>query len=157
MEHIESTVVGLLKERGLTLAAAESCTGGLLSKRLTDIPGASSVYPGGVVTYSEQSKIGLLGVPHELIKEKNAASSEVALLMAENVRIKLNADIGVSITGIAGPDSDSSGHRPGTVFVALTTKEASYCEALQLPGDREQIRRSSASHALEMIKRILTV
>jgi len=153
---LENTVITLLAERGQTLAAAESCTGGLLAKRLTDIPGASKVFLGGVVAYGTQSKIGLLGVSPDLINEKKAVSREVALAMADGARQRLGADIGVGITGIAGPGGDGSGLEPGTVFVALTTKDASYCRNPHLLFDRNRVRTSSVHHALDMTRRFLT-
>ena len=155
-DSLENTVVGLLAERGLTLAAAESCTGGLFSKRLTDIPGASKVFLGSVVAYGIESKTTLLGVPPELIYEKNTVSSAIALAMADGARSRLRADIGIGITGIAGPDSDSSGLEPGTVFVALTTGDASFCRSPNLFYDRYRVRIGAASHALDMIRRFLT-
>ena len=155
-DSLENTVIGLLSETGMTLATAESCTGGLLSKRLTDIPGASKVYLGGVVAYSEQSKVELLGVDPGMISEFNAVSRDVAIAMADGVRLKHNADIGIGITGIAGPDSDSSGQEPGTVFIALTTKDDSICREPRLFHDRERIRIGAANNALDMIRRLLT-
>ena len=155
-DSLENTVIGLLGKRGLTLATAESCTGGLLSKRLTDIPGASKLFLGGVVAYSEQSKSELLGVDSELMREFGAVNKEVALAMADGVRQRLGADIGIGITGIAGPESDSSGLPPGTVFVALTTKDTSLCENPGLFRDRDRIRIGAASYALDMIRRLLT-
>ena len=95
---MENTVAALLTEHGLTLAVAESCTGGLLSKRLTDIPGASGFFMGGVVTYSTQSKTALLGVDPDMINKKGVVSSEVALAMADGARFKVGADIGIGIT-----------------------------------------------------------
>jgi len=154
-DSLENTVAGLLKKCGATLATAESCTGGLLSKRLTDIPGASAFYKGGIVAYSELSKQKLLDIKPEMIHDNNAVSREVALVMAENVRIKLNADIGIGITGIAGPDSDTSGQEPGTVFIALTTKDTSICNQPRLFYDRDRIRIGAVNHALDMIRRHL--
>jgi len=153
---LENTVVGLLGEQGMTLAVAESCTGGLLSKRITDIPGASKVFAGGAVAYGVQSKIELLGVDRDLIAECGAVCREVALAMADGVRIKLGADIGIGITGIAGPQSDGSGLEPGTVFVALTTKDTSQCIEPRLFHDRERIRIGAANNALDMIRRLLS-
>jgi nicotinamide-nucleotide amidase len=155
-ETLENTVVGLLKEKNTTLATAESCTGGLLSKRVTDIAGASKVFPGGVVTYATQSKTSLLGVDDGLIKEKGVASREVAGQMASMVREKFGADLGVGITGIAGPESDESGQEPGTVFVALSDGTETYCRSLSLLFDRGRIRTAASSHALDMIRRYLT-
>ena len=155
-ESLEKTAVDLLEQRGLTLAAAESCTGGLLAKRLTDIPGASKVFKGGIVAYSAQSKIALLGVDRALIDEKGAVSRETAFAMAEGARVRFGADIGIGITGIAGPDGDGSGIEPGTIFVALSTESISYCRDLSLPNDRYRVRIMGTSHALDMIRRHLT-
>jgi len=154
-DSLENTVINLLKKRGFTLAIAESCTGGLLSKRITDIPGASQVYIGGVIAYSEQSKTELLGIERDLIRQYNEVSEEVALAMAKAVRTKLGASIGIGITGIAGPDSDSSKREPGTVFVALSTKETSFCKQPQLFYDRERIRIGATNNALDMVRRLL--
>jgi len=152
---LENTVIGLLKKNRLTLATAESCTGGLLSKRLTDIPGASEVYHGGVIAYNEAAKSELLGVAPELINDKGAVSGEVALAMAHGVRARLGSDIGIGITGIAGPGSDNSGLTPGTVYVALSKKDTSICTKPGLFGDRERIRISAASNALDILRRLL--
>jgi len=154
-DSLENTVINLLKEHGLTLAIAESCTGGLLSKRLTDIPGASEVYIGGVIAYSEQSKTELLGIEREMIRSYNEVSREVATAMAINVRKKLGATIGIGITGIAGPGSDSSNQEPGTVFIALATKDVSMCNNPKLFYDRERIRIGATNNALDMIRRLL--
>ena len=153
---LEHTVVTLLAQRGMTLAAAESCTGGLLAKRLTDIPGASKVFPGGIVAYCAQSKTNLLDIDPGMIKEKNAVSREVALAMADGAREKLNTDIGIGITGIAGPESDDSGAEPGAVYIALSTSGQSFCKSLELLTDRDRIRSISVSHALDMVRRHLT-
>ena len=154
--NLEGTVVGLLEQRGMTLAAAESCTGGLLSKRITDIPGASRVFPGSCVAYNAQSKIALLGVDPGLISEKGTVSQEVALSMADGARKAFNADIGIGITGIAGPGGDGSDTDPGTVFIALTTSSDSLCRSLNLHSDRERVRVAGASNALDMVRRFLT-
>ena len=166
-DDLEKTVAKVLTERGMTIAAAESCTGGLISKRLTDVPGASKFFAGGIVAYSPSAKTATLDVDPALIKEKGAVSREVALAMADGARIKLGSDIGVGVTGIAGPESDESGLRPGTVFVALTTKDDSVCRNLhpidlglsgpgQVRPGRDRIRISSASHALALILEYLS-
>ena len=154
-DGLENIVVALLIERGMTLATAESCTGGLLAKLLTDVPGASSVYPGGVVAYCAQSKASLLSVDPGLIIEKGAVSREVAIAMADGARNSLGADIGLAITGIAGPGSDDSGTAPGTVFIALSSNEHSYCVKLSLIGDRNSVRTASASYALDMVRNMI--
>ncbi|MCL2820928.1 MAG: competence/damage-inducible protein A [Oscillospiraceae bacterium] len=155
-DSLENTVVSLLREKGYTLAIAESCTGGLLSKRLTDIPGVSEVYIGSVVAYSEQSKTELLSIERDIISIHGEVSEEVAITMAKGVRKRLGATIGIGITGIAGPESDKSGKEPGTVFIALSTKDTVACRAPKLFFDRERIRISATNNALDMIRRLLT-
>ena len=153
---LENTVAELLIKNGKTLATAESCTGGLLSKRLTDIPGISKVFLGGVVAYHASVKTSILGIPAQLLDAKGAVHREIAIAMADGAREKMGADIGVAITGIAGPESDASGIRPGVVFAALTTAKTQHCRSLDLYQDRERIRTGAASHALDMLRRHLT-
>ncbi|NLA86335.1 MAG: competence/damage-inducible protein A [Clostridiales bacterium] len=155
-ETLENTVVGLLKDKNKTLSAAESCTGGLLSKRITDISGAPKIFYGGAVTYATESKTDVLGVDAGLINAKGVASREVAEEMAVMVRRRFNTDIGVGITGVAGPESDESGQEPGTVFVALSAEDGLWCRSLSLTFDRGRIRTAASSHALDMIRRYLT-
>jgi nicotinamide-nucleotide amidase len=155
-DSMENTVIGLLKAQNKTLAAAESCTGGLLAKRLTDIPGASHAFYGGATTYSTASKTSVLGIDAGFIREKGVVSSDVAAAMASAVRNKFGTDLGVGITGIAGPDSDDSGLEPGTVFVALSDGERTWCRSLHLLFDRARIRTAASSHALDMLRRYLT-
>ena len=155
MENLEKAVVGLMQRLNKTLATAESCTGGLLAKRLTDIPGASAVFPGGVVAYSNPAKIKLLGLDPALIAEKGAVSHEVALAMADGARDRFGADIGIGITGIAGPDSDGSGIEPGTVHIALATHGKSECRSFKLSADRDGVRFLAASNALDMVHKYL--
>ena len=155
-DSLENTVASLLVKHNMSLATAESCTGGLISKRLTDIPGVSSVFMGGIVAYGAHSKVGLLDVDYCTLLDKGAISREVALAMANGVRIRFNADIGVSVTGIAGPAGDGSGLEIGTVFAALTTKDQSFCRCLRLFHDRNRVRISASSHVLDMIRRFLT-
>lgn len=152
---LEAVVSALLREKGLTLAAAESCTGGLLSKRMTDLPGASEVFRGGAVVYATDSKTSLLGVPAALIEEKGVVSREVALSLAENVRAVFSADFGVGITGLAGPDGDGV-HPVGTVFVALAAADDSFVREIHGGRDRDRIRTMAASHALDMLRRYMT-
>ena len=153
---LENTVAALLAEQGRTLALAESCTGGLVSKRLTDIPGISKVFPGGVVAYSAESKTAILGVDAGLISEKGAVSRETALAMADGARARFGADIGVGITGVAGPGSDESGLEPGTVYIAITAEDISKCRAQVMFRERDRIRISAASSALDMVRRYLS-
>jgi len=156
-ESLENTVLGLLKAQGKTFAAAESCTGGLIAKRITDLPGSSVVFRGGCTVYTNDAKNILLGVPYELIEEKSVYSAEVAIALAENVRKTLCADFGLGVTGIAGPDGDGV-HQVGTVFVALACGKGSFVRALSLGhrSDRSRIRTLSANHAFDMLRRALT-
>jgi len=153
---LENTVLEHLKAQGKTLAVAESCTGGLLAKRLTDVPGSSAAFLGGVVTYANSAKTELLGVDAALIAREGAVCEGVARQMAEGVRQRLGADLGVGITGIAGPASDNTEKPVGMVFIALSAADRTVCRALQLGGDRDRIRNSSAHNALDMLRRMLT-
>lgn len=155
-DSLEATVYGLLCEKNMTLATAESCTGGFVSKRITDIPGSSHVFFGGVTAYSNSVKEKLLGVPSELLKAQGAVCGDVAKLMAEGVRKSLNSDLGIGITGIAGPKSDNSQKELGLVFVALAAPDKTYLRELHLGLDRGRVRTSAANHALDMIRRYLT-
>ena len=154
---LENTVFGLLKEQGKTLAAAESCTGGLIAKRVTDIPGSSAVFRGGVTVYTDEAKMLLLGVDGEVLRSEGAVSREVAAQLAEKARGKLGADFGVGVTGVAGPDSDGV-HEVGTVFVSLCDGERTFVRALRLSplSGRARIRTLAANEALDMLRRSLT-
>lgn len=153
---LEATVFALLRERGLTLAAAESCTGGLVAKRLTDLPGVSAVFRGGAVTYATDTKSGVLGVDSALLAQAGAVSPEVAQAMAENARRLFGADLGLGLTGVAGPDPDEDGRPVGLVYVALATPETVYLRALHLGTDRSRVRTAAANHAFDMVRRALT-
>lgn len=156
-ESLENTVFQLLKARGLSFAAAESCTGGLIAKRITDIPGSSAVFRGGCTVYTNEAKMILLGVPAETIDTHGVISAPVALALAENVRKILGADFGLGVTGLAGPDGDGI-NEVGTVFVALASAEGSFVRALKLGGkstDRSRVRTLSANHAFDMLRRAI--
>jgi nicotinamide-nucleotide amidase len=157
VECIEEAVLPLLKERGLTFAAAESCTGGEIAKRITDIPGASAVFAGGCVTYTNEVKARLLGIDRELIETNGAVSEPVARLMAERVRALTGADLGVGVTGLAGPDGDGT-HEVGTVFVSLAAEGQTWVRELHLGTFRTRsfIRRMAGNHAYDMLRRYLT-
>ena len=157
VESIEEAVLPLLKERGLTFAAAESCTGGEIAKRITDIPGASAVFAGGCVTYTNEVKARLLGIDRELIERNGAVSEPVARLMAERVRALTGADLGVGVTGLAGPDGDGT-HEVGTVFVSLAAEGRTWVRELHLGTFRTRsfIRRMAGNHAYDMLRRWLT-
>ena len=150
-ETLEQQVIAALKARGLTLAAAESCTGGLTAKRLTDVPGASAVFLGGVVSYTNGVKERALGVPHDMLEEYGAVSEPVARAMAEGVRRLTCADIALSVTGVAGPDKDDRGHDVGTVYMALSAKNETTVQLLHLSGGRSAIRAAAADEMLRML------
>ncbi len=151
----ESNAFALLKERKLTMASAESCTGGLIAKRMTDLSGASAVFRGGVVSYATEVKADVLGVNKTVLDHFGAVSEPVARAMAEGARRIMKADIAVSTTGVAGPDKDDRGNEVGTVYIALAVKGDTICRKLSLDGDREAIRTAAASHAFEMISEYL--
>ena len=152
---LEQRVSVLLRERGLTLASAESCTGGLLGARLTELSGASEVFAGGVVAYAEAAKIRLLSVPDETLRTQGAVSGPVAEAMARGVRERFGADIGVGITGLAGPDGDGSGTPVGVVFVSLCAEETCVVRQYALGAGRRRIRVSAVNRALDMVRRYL--
>lgn len=153
VETLERAVVDNLKEKGLTVAFAESCTGGLISKRITDISGASAVFMGSCVTYANEAKMKLLGVKSETLARFGAVSEETAREMARGVREALGVDIGVSVTGIAGPTGGSAEKPVGTVFLGISTEAGESVRTLSLSAmkSREYIRAVSASNAFDMI------
>lgn len=150
---MEKRVIEKLRERGLMLATAESCTGGLCAKRLTDVPGASQVFCGGVVSYVNEVKMRLLSVKEETLSQFGAVSGETAREMAEGVRKVTGADVAVSVTGVAGPASDEMGNVVGTVFIAFSSEKETISERLQLSGDREKIREQSVNAMLWLLMR----
>ena len=154
---LEEVVSGLLAERGLTLAAAESCTGGLLCKRMTDLPGASKVFRGGVVSYVNGVKANVLGVPREVLEQYGAVSEETARAMAEGCRRVCGSDLAVSLTGVAGPERDDWGNEVGTVYAALAGPEETICKKLTCGRGRgrDRVRTAAASNALDLIRRFL--
>ena len=146
----ELALVQLLTQKGLTVATAESCTGGLIAKRITDVPGASRVFVGGGVTYTNEMKMKLLGVPEELIKTHTEVSREVASAMAGGARLHFGTDVAIATTGFAGPGGGTDRDPVGTVYVGISTAKGDRVLRLALPSDRsrEFIRSAAASHAL---------
>jgi nicotinamide-nucleotide amidase len=140
----------------LTIAVAESCTGGLLGARLTAIPGSSDVVFGGVIAYANDVKRELLGVDQKLIDEHGAVSEEVVRQMAEGARDRLDASIGIGITGIAGPGGGTPEKPVGTVWIAMAHEEGTRALQLRLIGDRDEIRRRATQSALELVRRTLS-
>jgi nicotinamide-nucleotide amidase len=150
-------VVGLkLSVGGYTLAVAESCTGGLLAQRLTDVPGSSKYFIEGVVAYANEAKIRTLAVEPMLLMEHGAVSAPVAEAMAEGIRKRAETDFGLSITGIAGPDGGTDEKPVGTVFIALSDEVQTKHRQLHLPGDRDLIRWRASQAALDLLRRRLS-
>jgi nicotinamide-nucleotide amidase len=152
---LEAIVGEMLRERGLTVAAAESCSGGLLTSRLTDVPGSSAYVERGVVCYSNRAKVELLGVSEALIREHGAVSEPVARAMAEGIASRSGTDVGLAITGIAGPGGGTPDKPVGTVVVAVTVKGEMRVRTLKLFGGREMIKFQSAQAALNMLRLML--
>jgi nicotinamide-nucleotide amidase len=155
-QAIEEIVLELARGRGHTIGAAESCTGGLVSARLTSVPGSSDVFVGGVVAYDDRVKLNGLGVPAEVLEQHGAVSAETAAAMAAGVRQALGVAIGVSVTGVAGPGGGTPQKPVGLVFIHAETPEASRGIELHLPGNRDAVRRRSAASALHLLRRVLS-
>lgn len=152
---LEWVCLELLKEKGLTVSVAESCTGGLLAQRFTDLPGSSAAFKGGVVSYWSQVKHDVLGVPNDLLFQYGAVSEPVARAMAEGVRTLTGTDLALAVTGVAGPDSDDRGNPVGLVYVAIAGQGETYVRLLHAAGPRNRIRTVAASHALDLLRRRL--
>jgi nicotinamide-nucleotide amidase len=153
---VEEIVLGLCRARGLSLATAESCTGGLVAARVTSVPGSSDVFLGGVVTYSNDLKRTELGVPDDVLATRGAVSAETAAAMAAGARTRLGADVAVSVTGVAGPGGGTPEKPVGLVYLHAETPEASRGIEFDFPGDRDSIRQRSAVAALHLVRRLLT-
>ena len=156
-EELAREVIARLKGEGKTLATAESCTGGLLGKLLTDVPGASSVYKGGVISYVNEVKHRLLGVDQQTLDVCTAVSRETAHEMAKGAREVVRSDVSISTTGLAGPDGDGV-HQVGTVFVSMAVEGQTYVRELHMGAYRTRsfIRRMAGNHAFDMMRRYLT-
>lgn len=153
---IEIELGDRLQQRGLTIATAESCTGGLIAHRITNVAGCSAYFVGGVVSYANTAKVGLLGVRAESLEAHGAVSEAVAREMAEGARTRLGADIAVAVTGIAGPGGGTPEKPVGVVFMAVATSHTTAAECNQFFGDREAIKRQTADRALAFVVEQLT-
>jgi len=153
---LEAVCFGLLKDKSLTLGAAESCTGGLISKRMTDLAGASTVFRGGIVCYASEVKRDVLGVSQEMLDTNGAVSEPVARAMAQGARRVLGCDLAVAVTGVAGPDPDERGNPVGLVFVALDTPEGCHVRRLNAGHGRTRVRNLAANHSFDLVRRYLT-
>jgi nicotinamide-nucleotide amidase len=155
-EPVEALVLEAARRRGWTLATAESCTAGLVAARLTNVPGSSDVFVGGVVAYSDAVKRELLGVPAEVLARAGAVSPETAEAMASAARRALGTDVAVSVTGVAGPGGGSPEKPVGLVYLHAVTPEDSHGVELRLPGNRDAVRRRAAVSALHLLRRLLS-
>ena len=147
-DSLEQVVLLQMGLRNLTLAVAESCTGGLLGERVTSVPGSSRSFAGGAIVYSNALKTSFAGVPEELLQAHGAVSEPVARALAEGIRKRTGASLGIGITGVAGPDGGTDAKPVGRVYIALSDAEGTTARELNLHGDRERIRWMSTQHAL---------
>jgi nicotinamide-nucleotide amidase len=153
---IQEIVLALCRSQGLTLATAESCTGGMVATRLTSVPGASDVFLGSIVAYADQIKVVELSVPDEVLAEHGAVSAETAAAMAAGVRRRLQADVGIAVTGVAGPGGGTPDKPVGLVYLHVETPEASRGIEFDFPADRDSIRRRASVASLHLARRLLT-
>ncbi len=152
---IAEIVLDLARSRGLSLATAESCTGGLVAARLTSVPGSSDVFRGGVVAYSNDVKEGELGVPRTILEEHGAVSAEAAHAMADGARERLGADLAISVTGVAGPGGGTESKPVGLVYLHAVGPDGAEARRIDLPGDREMVRGRATAAALHLLRRML--
>ena len=154
VECLEEAAMQWFQKTGMTFSTAESCTGGDIARRFTELPGASAFFMGGAVTYTNAVKAELLGIDRELIEDKGAVSFEVAKAMAEGIRARLGTDMAVSVTGLAGPDGDGV-HEVGTVFIALAVEGQTFVRETHMGEKRTRsfIRRMAGNHAFDMMRR----
>ena len=151
MEALEVAVGRALLDKGLTIACAESCTGGLLTSRLTDVPGSSAYVLGAVVCYSRAVKESLVHVRHETLQRRGAVSAETAGEMADGIRQAVGADLGAGITGLAGPGSDEPGKPVGLVYISVSGKNGTMTREHHFQGSRMEIKEKSVEQALGML------
>jgi len=154
-QSLEEVVGDLLMTKHATISTAESCTGGLLAERLTDVPGSSRYFMSGVICYSNESKMELAGIPPLLLEMQGAVSAEVARGLAEGIRIRAGTTIGIGVTGVAGPSGGSAEKPVGTVHIAVATPTGTEHRQFLYPGDREKVRWQASQGALDMVRREL--
>jgi nicotinamide-nucleotide amidase len=152
-ESLEKVLGDRLQLRGYTIATAESCTGGLVAERITEVPGSSQYFVGSIVSYTNEAKTRLLGVPQEMIERAGAVSGEVAEAMARGVKQRTGATIGISVTGLAGPGGGTDAVPVGTVYIGLADDIMTSNRRLTLLGDRHLIRWRASTVALDMVRR----
>ncbi len=155
MDNLENEVGKILREKNLTIACAESCTGGLLTSRLTDVAGSSAYVQGSIVSYSNAVKNSVLKVKVETLEKFGAVSEQTARQMSENVRKLFTTDIGVGVTGIAGPDGGSAEKPVGTVYISVSNADKTEVKRFNFTGTRVEIKNQSANAAMSMIKNFI--
>ena len=157
-EPLAKKLVEVFSKQQLTVGTAESCTGGLVAKLITDIPGSSAVLKGGFVTYTNEIKIALLGVDADMIARETEVSDACARAMAQGARKRLQCDVAVSLTGYAGPGGGTDADPVGTVYIGISTKTTTFCERFSAPtgSNREDVRLASAHRALELLLEAVT-
>jgi len=153
--RLEEVLGELLVARGLTIGVAESCTGGLVTSRLTDIAGSSRYVQASVITYSNDAKTASIGVPASLIEEHGAVSEAVALAMADGIRAHARVDVGIGVTGIAGPGGGTPTKPVGMVAIAALTADETRARTFRFAGEREQVKFQASQAALDMVRRML--
>ena len=146
----------LLKDKGQTLAVAESCTGGMIGHLITNVPGSSAYFSGGVIAYANEVKVEVLGVSPATLETFGAVSKETVQEMAKGIRALLNADVGISVSGIAGPDGGTKEKPVGTVWIGLGTPNYDLAKDFLFSGDRESIKQQAAMSAMEIVIRFLS-
>ncbi len=154
-EILEEQVGKLLLEKGLTLGTAESCTGGMIASRLTDIPGSSDYFKGGIVSYTNEAKNKVLGVSQEILNTFGAVSRETAEAMAMGAREKINADLGLSVTGVAGPGGGTAEKPRGLVYIALAAADKTICREHHFAGSRAAVRQGTVNSSLNLLRQYL--
>jgi nicotinamide-nucleotide amidase len=152
---MEAVVGGLLKEQKMTLSVAESCTGGLIGHRLTSISGSSLYFERGVIVYSDRSKVEILGVKQETINSYGAVSDQTVREMTEGVKKIAKTDMGLAVTGIAGPLGGTEDKPVGTVFIGLSVDGKIFSDQYHLPGDRDTVKLNTSEMALDWVRRYL--
>jgi len=150
---LEEQIGSLLRKHGKTISIAESCTGGLISHRITNVPGSSNYYNYGVIAYSNKSKIDILHVSPETLKKFGAVSRQTAIEMAQGIKQISGSDLGLAVTGIAGPEGGTPEKPVGMVYICLASDESVVCEEFGFKGKREDIKLQASEAALEMIKK----
>jgi PncC family amidohydrolase len=150
-QTIETRIGKILRQRKLKLAVAESCTGGLIGHRITNVPGSSEYFTGGIIAYAYEAKVSLLGVSWDTLQTYGAVSRETVLEMATGARLSLEADIAISVSGIAGPGGGLPNKPVGTVWVGLAAPDGKWARIFCFTGDREQIKSASSEAALAML------